>query len=80
MSLESVEQALVDLANAVRETVQEAQRKAETLEAENHDMHAIVTAARQVVGDGGGWFFRVAVPQEQMESLTSALSDYKGRG
>jgi hypothetical protein len=72
--------SLVDLANEVRNTVQEQQRMVEIYKAENEQMHAIVMAARKMVDEGSGWFFRVAVPGEDMEELSKALSEYKGRG
>jgi hypothetical protein len=80
VSLESVEQALVDLATEVRTTMEEQQRMVETYKTENEQMHAIVTAARRLTGEGTGWFFRIAVPGEDMDALTSALSEYQGRG
>jgi len=80
MSLESVQTALTELVNDLRDTLQAQQQMVEAYQAENEQMHAVVSAARKMVDEGSGWFFRVAVPGEDMEALVKALGEYKGRG
>jgi len=78
--VEQVHDAIRNLTNVLLAFLAECQHKVDALEAENHQMHDVVTAARAITDEKGGWFFRVAVPADDMEALSTAIQNYKGRG
>jgi methyl-accepting chemotaxis protein len=70
---EDVQRAIQELNNLIRDFVVEAQETVERYEQANLRMRDVVSAASKLTDDQGGWFFRVAVPADDMTALTDAI-------